>query len=98
MILRGVVIGIGSLLILGGIVLAIAVPGPGWVGAVQCWIFGGLILIGTLLEMRYHSRRSTPGAGWQTTGERFIDPTTGQLTQVRYNPATGERAYDPIDP
>jgi hypothetical protein len=30
---------------------------------------------------------------WELTGERFIDPTTKRLMEVRYNPATGQRAY-----
>jgi hypothetical protein len=30
---------------------------------------------------------------WQPTGERFNDPTTGQVVEVYYNPQTGERDY-----
>jgi hypothetical protein len=30
---------------------------------------------------------------WQSTGERFVDPTSGRLMEVRYDPRTGERDY-----
>jgi hypothetical protein len=50
------------------------------------------ILTTTFVERRYRGAKSA-AATWPDTGERFIDPTTGRLTQVRYNPQTGERAY-----
>jgi hypothetical protein len=30
-------------------------------------------------------------------GERFVDPTSGRLTEVRHNPETGERDYVEVD-
>ena len=33
----------------------------------------------------------------EATGERFLDPTTGRLMEVRYNPMTGQRDYVPVD-
>jgi hypothetical protein len=32
-----------------------------------------------------------PGRNWQATPERFVDPQTGRLVTVFFNPATGER-------
>lgn len=33
------------------------------------------------------------GPGWERTGERFVDPTTGETLVVWYCAQTGERAY-----
>jgi hypothetical protein len=64
-----------------------------WPASLELAIFGVLILIGTFLEGRYRSSRAG-GATWQPTGERFVDPSTGALTEVTYNPQTGERSYE----
>jgi len=42
---------------------------------------------------RYQRHDHANGLGWQETDEQFIDPETGKLTKVLYNPATGERRY-----
>ena len=34
-----------------------------------------------------------PGPDWKLTGERFIDPTSGQTLEVWQGPGNGERAY-----
>jgi hypothetical protein len=34
-----------------------------------------------------------PGPDWQQTGERFVDPTSGETLEVWFHPASGERAY-----
>lgn len=55
---------------------------------------GALIVGGILFERHgYHPRVDRTRGKWQPTGERFIDPTTGQMMEVRYNPETGERDY-----
>lgn len=86
--LRGIVVAIGVACILGAVFVASRV----WFAALELGIFGAVILIGTFFERRYRGRRPT-GSGWQTTTERFVDPTSGKLVEVRYNPQTGERAY-----
>lgn len=56
----------------------------------------GLIVGGSLLVERWRYRRlghRPPGPGWQETGERFVDPETGNRVSVYHNPATGERRY-----
>lgn len=54
---------------------------------------GLLILVGLLVERgRYRLQRRGTGHG-QRTGERFVDPTTGHLIEVRYDPYSGERDY-----
>jgi hypothetical protein len=55
---------------------------------------GIVILLGTLFERwRYRRYERVPGAAWQATGERFLDPTTGKDIEVFYDPVSGERRY-----
>jgi hypothetical protein len=59
---------------------------------------GVLIAGGILIERRgYRPRVDRTRGRWQATGERFMDPTTGKLMEVRYNPETGERDYVEAD-
>ncbi|HET9392122.1 MAG TPA: hypothetical protein VFO29_01180 [Candidatus Rubrimentiphilum sp.] len=59
---------------------------------------GVLLLLGTLFEGRYRPRVRSGADGWEPTGERFIDPGTGKLVDVVYNPKTGEREYKDVPP
>jgi hypothetical protein len=34
-----------------------------------------------------------PGPDWQLTGERFIDPSSGEALAVWFHPQSGERVY-----
>lgn len=86
--LRVVVVAIGVGCLVGALFLARVVG----FAALELAVFGVLVLVGTFFEGHYRSRRAT-GRNWQTTGERFVDPITGKLVEVRYDPATGERAY-----
>jgi hypothetical protein len=56
---------------------------------------GLLVLGGTLFErVRYRPLQDTaPGPGWTDTGERFVDPTTGDHVAVFFNPVNGDRQY-----
>jgi hypothetical protein len=56
----------------------------------------GAILTLALLFERYiykPIRPERPGAGWEQTAERFIDPRSGQSVRVYFNSRTGERRY-----
>jgi uncharacterized membrane protein len=86
--LRALVVAIGVICIVAAFFLA----SRAWFAAFELGVFGAAVLIGTLFERRYRARRAA-GIGWQTTGERFVDPASGKLVEVRYNPQTGERAY-----
>jgi len=89
--LRALVIGFACLMMLSGAVLSFLKMTPAGVYALAC---GALILLGTLFERwRYRRYEPTPDAGWQATGERFTDPSTGREVEVFYDPATGERRY-----
>ncbi len=57
-----------------------------------CAIFTAAILFE---RWRYIKRTDRTAGSWQPTGERFADPVTGAMTEVYYNPDTGERDYRP---
>ena len=85
--LRSLLLAGAALLILIGLgVLALA-RDPGGFGPI---VLGTLVLLGTLLERRY--KPAVRGKG-KPTGERFVDPTTGELMEVWYDAGTGERSY-----
>lgn len=89
--LRKALIAIGVLLVLAGIVNALAGFGP---PSLFLFVIGAILVIGVIYEpWRYKKIVSRPQAGWQPTGERFIDPETGRLTEVYYDAATGQRHY-----
>jgi hypothetical protein len=82
----GVLLAIAGLLAVSGcalgVTLRLAVPGL-------------LLLFGLVVEpwryKRLTSRR--PGPDWVPTNERFVDPESGNLVTVFYQPSTGERRY-----
>lgn len=89
----------GALAFLGGLLAAL---GGLWPFAVWPLILGAVLLLVALYERtRYGAgeRVDVPTAarpeGLQRTEELFSDPTTGDLTRVWYDPATGERRYLP---
>ncbi len=59
----------------------------------------GLVIIAAIwLEPRYGRQTSIEDDGKVTpTGERFIDDETGQLVEVWYDPANGERSYRAVN-
>lgn len=86
--LRVTVVAIGVAFLIGALFLAHIA----WFAALELGMFGILILAGTFFEKHYRERRAA-GSGFEKTSERFVDPTTGKLVEVRYDPSTGERAY-----
>jgi hypothetical protein len=55
-----------------------------------------LVLAWLLFRSGGYKRRpldAPPGRDWTFTGERFIDPQSGELIEVWLEPRTGERAY-----
>ncbi|HUD43943.1 MAG TPA: hypothetical protein VMR41_00165 [Patescibacteria group bacterium] len=52
-----------------------------------------LLLVYFLKEKADIKQKTNTKEGWQKTGERFTDPSTGKLMDVHYNPKTGERNY-----
>ena len=88
-----------GLLVFGGAMLAAAVIGAlaGWrVAAVIPLAVWGAIFAGGVLVERWRYQVLTdnrPGRDWRATPERFVDPESGRLVTVFFNPATGERRY-----
>ncbi len=89
--LRSVVLGIAILLSLSG-------PLSQFLDLKNAWpmtIWGLILLIAILFEKwRYKKPNNTDLSQWQKTDEQFIDPETGKLTQVFYQPETGDRRYE----
>jgi hypothetical protein len=59
-------------------------------------IVGGLLLVVGLAIERWRYKpllRSGPDPRWKDTGERFVDPGSGELTAVYFDPQRGERHY-----
>jgi hypothetical protein len=68
-----------------------------WELAAYLFVVGIALAVGIPLERwRYiasSGRNRACRGDWQLTGERFVDPGSGRLLDVYYNPQTGERDY-----
>jgi len=95
--LRVIIILFGVLLLAAGFLTLHALPFA-WPAAVELFLGGAIILFAVFFEARRYRAKVSAAGQWQPTGERFVDPTTGKLTEVRYNPKTGERKYEEIAP
>ena len=85
---RGWALTAGVLLAICGIALWAA--GGGW----MLLILAAIVIVTALLEPIYG--RAGPrqlGGNWRPTDERFVDPESGKLLTVWFDPATGERRY-----
>jgi len=91
--LRRVIIGYGLLYLIGAVVLLFIVHTTLWL-VLYLAVNGFILVSAVLLERKgYRPRVDQTQGHWQPTGERFVDPTTGRLMEVFYNPTTGERDY-----
>lgn len=95
MLRRGLILAGLFLIGSGGLLWATGLP---WLLAGYLAGTGLLLIVGLLIERsRYRPRLDHSRGQFAPTGERFYDPTTGQLTEVYYNAATGQRDYRPVD-
>ena len=108
-IARGLIGGIGVVLVVVGFLFAAAVPGGGVFGFLFLVVPGVILIVAALIErLRYRSLAAEglgdthgPGGGeldvpeprFRPTDERFVDPTTGVQMRVFVDPRTGERRY-----
>ena len=59
---------------------------------------GGVLVISIAIERStYRPKVDLNRGSWQMTGERFRDPASGHMMEVRFNPATGQRDYVQVD-
>ena len=58
-------------------------------------VFGLMLTAGIVWERWRYKNAVTARAqpGWQATGERFVDPGSGKLVEVYFDPARGARHY-----
>jgi hypothetical protein len=99
---------VGVALFVLGLAL-VAIGGAAAPGGIWALISGGVLLIAVVLErQRYRSEAAernggppgpgggepdAPGAPFERTEERFVDPTTSRVMRVYVDPRTGERRY-----
>jgi len=88
---------LGAVMLLGA---GIAVLTGVMVALLPQLIFGGLLLVVGLAIERWRYKPLLRGGvdpRWKDTGERFVDPGTGQLTAVYFDAQNGERHYVVVD-
>lgn len=84
---------LGGLLLVGAAVAAVTGV---MIALLPQLLFGGLLLVVGLAIERWRYKpllQTGPAPGWKDTGERFVDPGSGQLTAVYFDPQRGERHY-----
>lgn len=102
-IVRGLIIIVGMLLMLGGMA-SLAVPGAGVLGFLQLFGFGAFLVIAVAIErQRYRSeaaersRDQTPGpGGGEPAGT--VEPRFRPSNEVFIDPTTGVRMRVVVDP
>ncbi len=91
--LRSVLFGLGCVLLAVGVFHLITGAASGW----PMTIWGLVLALAVVFERwRYRQHEQLGSGEWQATEERFVDPESGRLMQVFYQPTTGERRYVPI--
>lgn len=92
--LRAAIFAIAGISTVGGIVLAFW-SGVTRVIGIELVAFGVLLAIGTAFERWRYRPPVRPGddGRWQRTQERFVDPESGEVLTVYYDPTTGQRDY-----
>jgi hypothetical protein len=66
--------------------------------ALYLLISAAVAIAGSVFESKRYKPESNQEEGWQKTGERFVDDSSGKLMEVYYNPKTGERSYREVEP
>ncbi|MGH8221254.1 MAG: hypothetical protein ACREUT_22210 [Steroidobacteraceae bacterium] len=89
--LRGAITAVAALVACAGLALLVrGEPVGGW----QMLAGGLIVLVGIVFERwRYRNPAERPDGTWEATGERFVDPSSGEPVEVFFNPRTGERRY-----
>ena len=106
---RGLIGGLGVVLVVAGLVVAAAGPGGDVVSFLFLILPGVILIVAAVFErLRYRSlaadgpgddhgpggsEPAPPEPRFRPTDERFVDPTTGVQMRVFLDPTTGERRY-----
>ncbi|GAB3024607.1 MULTISPECIES: hypothetical protein [Oleiagrimonas] len=91
--LRTVLLTLGVLCLLGALGVLLTSQG---LHALPWLLYGALVLGAGVAFESWRYKRIGPKrieAHWQDTGERFVDPETGVITAVYFDPRTAERHY-----
>jgi uncharacterized membrane protein YphA (DoxX/SURF4 family) len=75
----------------GALCLVLGIASPAY--TLLLW---GAILFAAVVYERFRYKpleRTSPGAGWERTNERFVDTDSGKTVTVYVEPSTGERQY-----
>lgn len=67
--------------------------------AVHLLLLGLMLTVGVVFERWRYKRtlQQPPTRGSVATGERFVDPTSGELIEVYCDPRDGARSYVAVD-
>jgi hypothetical protein len=65
---------------------------PGW----SLLLNAGVLAAALVFERRGYQPRAPNPAALRPTGERFHDPTSGDIVEVWEDPGTGAREYRPV--
>ncbi len=81
--------------LIASIVVALCGVAVWWSGGGPVLLaIGAVMLVTALLGRTYGSLVGRPrGGDWHPTDEKFVDPETGRLVTVWFDPATGNRRY-----
>ena len=90
--LRKALLILGSMAIVaGGLLIAAGAALP---AGIELLGVGVILTLALLFERHGYRPKINRAAGhWEQTNERFIDPVSGHVIEVRYNAETGERDY-----
>jgi hypothetical protein len=77
-----------------GVLLAVCGAAFWAYGGWTIMILGVVVIVTAAVEPIYGRATNRPlGSNWRPTDEKFVDPDTGKLLTVWFDPATGDRRY-----
>src|SRR5947209_6429811 len=96
--LRIILVIYATMYIIGGVILFQHAKGfSNFLLAGYLLVNSFILIAGTIFERKRYKSNSLQKTGWQRTGERFIDHTSGKLMEVSYISKTGERDYREVN-
>lgn len=95
-IIRNAAVSVGLLyLVAAGVVLSVHASQA---LLIYLAVAGVLVMVSVFTMREPHKPRLDSERGyWQMTGQRFRDPSSGHMMELRHNPVTGERDYVEVE-